>query len=104
MIKAPPPPPPPALKDRAHQLASAVPPPAGDGLRVGMYWQVMGNTETPAIELFRQLKTKGFQSAMHASKDSLVRVVVGPFFDVPSAQNAKTALEAAGFRAIRKWE
>ena len=57
-----------------------------------------------AMDLFLALKGKGFNSAMHAGSDNLVRVVVGPYFDESSVAKAKTSLEMAGFRAVRKWE
>lgn len=108
MVKAPPPPPPPPPpRDRSQQIASAAPPPRptpGELPSVGQYWQVMGTTDMPAIDLFRQLKSHGFDAAMHAGPDGATRVVVGPFFDNVSRDRTKAALEKTGFRPIRHWE
>jgi hypothetical protein len=70
----------------------------------GQFWQVVGEKDMPAMDLFLALKGKGFSSALHAGSDNVVRVVVGPYFDDPSVTKARTALEGAGFRPIRKWE
>jgi cell division septation protein DedD len=70
----------------------------------GQFWQVLGAGDMRAMDLFLALKGKGFNGAMHAGSDNLVRVVVGPYFDEASVSSARTALEAAGFRVIRKWE
>ena len=70
----------------------------------GQFWQVVGEKDMPSMDLFLALKGKGFSSSIHLGGDNLVRVVVGPYFDDPSVSKAKTALEAAGFRPIRKWE
>ncbi len=107
MVKAPPPPPPPPSRERAQQIVSAAPPPQqapGEFPRVGQFWQVTGPGEVKAIDLFRQLKSKGFDPAMHAGTDGAVRVVVGPFFDRASIERVKAALETAGFHPIRRWE
>jgi beta-lactamase regulating signal transducer with metallopeptidase domain len=107
MVKAPPPPPPPPSRERSHQIASALPPPKRGPHEIplpGQYWQVLGASDMRAMDLFLELKGKGFNSAMHAGSDNLVRVVVGPYFDESSIAKAKTSLEMAGFRPIRKWE
>jgi beta-lactamase regulating signal transducer with metallopeptidase domain len=107
MVKAPPPPPPPPSRERSHQIASALPPPKPAAREIpmpGQFWQVLGAGDMRAMDLFLALKGKGFNGAMHAGSDHLVRVVVGPYFDEASIASAKTALDAAGFRVIRKWE
>ena len=107
IVKAPPPPPPPPSRERSHQIASALPPPKPGPHEIplpGQFWQVLGEGDMRAMDLFLALKGKGFNSAMHAGSDNLVRVVVGPYFDESSVAKAKTSLEMAGFRAVRKWE
>jgi beta-lactamase regulating signal transducer with metallopeptidase domain len=108
MVKAqPPPPPPPPGPERAKQIASASPQPRaepGQPPIFGMFWQVVGSTDTPAIDLFRQLQKRGFDARLHAGSDNLVRVVAGPYFDRALLEKAKKELEAAGFRPLRIWE
>jgi len=107
MVKAPPPPPPPVGRARAQQIASALPrpwPEPNQPPMAGQFWQVMGQTDMVAIDLFRQLQSKGFDARMHAGSDNLVRVLVGPYFEDSASDKAKPAIEAAGFRVIRKWE
>jgi hypothetical protein len=58
----------------------------------------------PAIDLFRQLRDRGFTAMMHDSPvDHQVRVIAGPYFDQPSLLQARAALTAAGFRIMRLW-
>jgi beta-lactamase regulating signal transducer with metallopeptidase domain/cell division septation protein DedD len=108
IIDAPPPPPPPPPRDKAYSHASGSPPPPPEPGTVnlpGTYWQVTGsNPDTPAIDLFRQLNATGIPAALHAGADHLTRVVVGPFFDEASAQQARQKAEAAGFHVVRKLE
>jgi beta-lactamase regulating signal transducer with metallopeptidase domain len=103
----PPPPPPPApLGAKETRLASASAPPAGPPVPlVGQCWQVMGAADgVPAIDLFRQLRDRGFTAMMHDSPvDHQVRVIAGPYFDQPSLLQARAALTAAGFRIMRLW-
>jgi cell division septation protein DedD len=68
------------------------------------YWQVVGSTDMPAIDLYRRLREKGFEAMLHGGSDRLTRVLAGPYMDEASANKAKTGLEAAGFRVLRKWE
>ena len=117
MVAPPPPPPPPPPRDKANQVASdAAPPPPALAVAPGMvppppppsspgfYLQVMGSTGIKARALFDQLTAKGFQAAMHAGSDNLTRVVVGPYFETADLEKAKTSLEAAGFRVVRRWQ
>jgi hypothetical protein len=71
---------------------------------MGRFWQVVGRTDKRAIDLFRQLQARDFDSKLHAGSDGLVRVVVGPYFDDTAFAKAKGALEAAGFRPLRSWQ
>jgi cell division septation protein DedD len=106
-VKAPPPPPPPPSPDQARQIASALPKPNAEPNQppqVRAYWHVIGATDIPAIDLYRQLRGKGFEAVLHAGSDRLTRVLAGPYFDETSASKARRGLEAAGFRVLRKWE
>jgi beta-lactamase regulating signal transducer with metallopeptidase domain/cell division septation protein DedD len=103
----PPPPPPPPAPGNAQKIASALPrPPAGPNQPplVAAYWQVVGATDMPAMDLYRRLREKGFASVLHSGSDQLTRVLAGPYFDDTSAAKSRTSLEAAGFRVLRKWE
>jgi hypothetical protein len=97
----PPPPPPPYFSDSA--LASDAPMPARHDAQ-STFWKVTGATDTPARKLIVELKIAGFPagSAMNGS-DSLVRVIVGPYSDDASLADARSKLEAAGYRVIRSW-
>jgi cell division protein FtsN len=46
----------------------------------------------------------GFSAILVSSQDRLVRVMAGPYTGPQSLEQAKAALEAAGFRAIREWQ
>lgn len=107
MVKAPPPPPPPPPPDRSRQIASALAKPSGEPNQppmVAEYWQVVGATDMPAMDLYRRLRERGFEAVLHAGSDRLTRVLAGPYFDEATANKIKPALEAAGFRVLRKWE
>jgi cell division septation protein DedD len=102
----PPPPPPPPPNAVAGQIASAAPMPQPRNLneRPGMYWQVLGADGLAANSLTGSLRQKGFNASLvMAAHDNLVRVVTGPYNDARSFEQAKAALEAAGFRVLRQW-
>ena len=107
-VKAPPPPPPPPPSgEQSKQIASTLPTPPAQRSQPplsGQFWQVVAGTDMPAIDLFRQLQSKGFESRLHLGSDKLVRVVVGPFFEESLALKAKGSLETAGFKVLRKWQ
>jgi cell division septation protein DedD len=97
-------PPPPPISDTA--LASDVPMPSPHNAneRPGTFWQVMSPADTPAKTLIAQLKAQGFRAGSAVSVgDMLVRVMVGPFADDASLSEARSKLEAAGYRVIRSW-
>jgi hypothetical protein len=107
LIVAPPPPPPPpppqAIRDDQFATASA-PRPRNAAERPAPYWQVMGDPDTPANTLIRQLREKGFRAGpVLSAQDNLVRVMVGPFPEAEALAHAKGALEAAGVHPIRVW-
>ena len=70
----------------------------------GTYWQVVGATEMPALELYRKLREGRFDAVMHAGSDGLTRVLGGPYFDDQTADKAKKEMEAAGYKVLRRWE
>jgi beta-lactamase regulating signal transducer with metallopeptidase domain/cell division septation protein DedD len=107
MMHGPPPPPPPAGPAvRDNESASAVPPrsPRNAAERPGSFVQVMGAGEISANALARALREKGFSTSfVKSSEDNLVRVMVGPYSDARSLEQAKTNLERAGFRSVGIW-
>ncbi len=104
LVMPPPPPPPPAAV--AGRIASAAPMPQPRNLneRPGMYWQVLGAEGLSANALTGSLRQKGFNAfVIMAAHENLVGVVTGPYSDAQSFEQAKAALEAAGFRVLRQW-
>ncbi len=107
-IAAPPPPPPPP-GTRAEILDQPVASAASAELRNraewrGAYWQVIGNTEMSAKTLLQMLRNGGFSAApLVDAQDNLVRVMVGPYNDTQSLEQAKAEIEKAGFRPLRVW-
>ena len=87
------------------RVAVGSPPPPGPPTPLlGQGWQVMSTDGTLAVDLYRQLRDKGFPGLLHSSPvDNQVRVIAGPYFDQQSLNQAKTALETAGFRIMRLW-
>jgi hypothetical protein len=101
----PPPPPPPPAWVSGNQAASSSPPlhPRNAAELPGVLWQVTGRADLPANALARVLRDKGFTVRAFADLDNQVRVLVGPYTSTQSLEQAKVALEAAGFRPIRTW-
>ena len=63
---------------------------------------MVGAPGIAAGELFRQLEDRGFHAVItNTVTDGGIRVFVGPYPDTASLQLAKTALQAAGFQALR---
>ena len=83
------------------QPAQNAPPAAPEGAP-GTYWQVMAVPQADAEVVARALKDKGFPATLTQGPNNLVRVLVGPYNDTQSMGKAKTELENAGFRPIRK--
>jgi cell division septation protein DedD len=102
---APPPPPPPPPPVDGGRAVSDAPPvrPRNVAERATPIWQVMGSTDMPANSLAGLLKAKGFRASVLGGQDNLVRVIVGPYPDQQSLDQAKDSLEAAGFRPVRVW-
>jgi cell division protein FtsN len=72
----------------------------------GEYWQVVATTRPDAEIISEALAKKGFRSLVApAPKDGLFRVLVGPQKDNAAMAQARTELEAAGFKnpLVRKY-
>jgi cell division septation protein DedD len=52
--------------------------------------------------MVKTLKDRGFPAFLSQGPNNLMRVLVGPYNDTQSMGKAKTDLENAGFRPIRK--
>jgi cell division septation protein DedD len=62
----------------------------------------MAVPQADAEVVAQALKDKGFPSSLSQGPNNLMRVLVGPYRDTQSMGKAKTELENAGFRPIRK--
>jgi len=109
-LPPPPPPPPPVSVGMMNRPATdlSLPRPPNRAETSGVFWQVSGGKVTggdvSARALLDALKAKGVQNVRIAiGSDQLVRLFVGPFSDQGSADDAKAALEAAGFHVVRQW-
>jgi beta-lactamase regulating signal transducer with metallopeptidase domain len=103
MDAAPPPPPPP--KDFGNQPASASPGPylhPGQVSDSGKYWQVTGDGSATARALLGQLLGKEFRGRLVGTPES-AWVMAGPYSTEQALNQAKAALEAAGFHPLRVW-
>ena len=69
----------------------------------GMYWQVVVTTGMTASALSQSLKTRGFENRLIYTADKLARVMVGPYNDAQSLEQARAALTAAGVQVVRQW-
>ena len=72
----------------------------------GEYWQVVATTRPDAELVAETLGRKGFKAIVTpAPRDGYFRVLVGPFSDSASLAQARTNLEAAGFKSpmMRKY-
>jgi cell division protein FtsN len=65
----------------------------------GQYWQVVATSRPDAEIISEALNKKGFHTLVTpASREGVFRVLVGPFQDAGSQAQARTKLEAAGFK------
>jgi len=95
-----------AATQPATQSATAPPAPApvakptpGGEIAHGQYWQVVATSRPDAEIISEALNKKGFQTAITpASRQGFFRVLVGPFQDAATQAQARTKLEAAGFK------
>ena len=69
----------------------------------GMFWQVVGSGSQSANALAQSLKAQGFANRLILAADSQLRVMVGPYNDQRSLEEAKAALAAAGVQVVRQW-
>jgi hypothetical protein len=72
----------------------------------GDYWQVVATARPDAEIITEALAKRGFHAVMApAPKDGVFRVLVGPLKDAGTQAQARTALEAAGFKnpIVRKY-
>ena len=100
----PPPPPPPPPEDFGNQPASASPGPRRfpgqpDSER---FWQVTGDGGVTARTLLGQLLGKEFRGRLVGTPES-AWVMAGPYSTEQALNQAKAALEAAGFHPLRVW-
>jgi cell division protein FtsN len=102
-------PPPPAVKPAPVAAAKPKPSavgPASSGLAsitnqpgTGQYWQVVATARPDAEIISEALNKKGFHTLVTpASKEGVFRVLVGPFQDNGAQAEARSKLEAAGFK------
>jgi cell division protein FtsN len=83
-----------AVGPPAAGLASVTNEPAA-----GQYWQVVATSRPDAEIISEALNKKGFHTLVTpASREGVFRVLVGPFHDGASQAQARTNLEAAGFK------
>jgi cell division septation protein DedD len=76
----------------------AKPTPSGE-MAHGQYWQVVATSRPDAEIISEALNKKGFHTAITpASRQGFFRVLVGPFEDAATQAQARTKLEAAGFK------
>jgi cell division septation protein DedD len=97
---APPPGTQPARDGEAPAAPAAIP--VAPEAAPGSYWQVMAVPQADAEVVARALKEKGFPTSLTQGPNNLIRVLVGPYSDTQGLGRAKTELENAGFRPIRK--
>jgi cell division protein FtsN len=65
----------------------------------GQYWQVVATSRPDAEIISEALAKKGFHTVVTpASREGIFRVLVGPFQDGAAQAQARTNLEAAGFK------
>jgi cell division protein FtsN len=95
----------PAPVTPAKSKPAAVGPPAAGLASItnepaaGQYWQVVATSRPDAEIISEALNKKGFHTLVTpASREGVFRVLVGPFQDAGSQAQARTKLEAAGFK------
>lgn len=98
-------------RDSAASVPAAAPPPAAAPATApaavqeappGSYWQVMAVNQPAADAVLKTLRDKGFPALLSPGPNNLVRVLVGPYNDVPTMSKAKTDLENLGLRPVRR--
>jgi hypothetical protein len=98
----------PQAPERAGEQPSENPSGAGTSSAVvseappGSYWQVMAVNQPAAEAVLKTLRDNGFPTLLTPGPNNLVRVLVGPYSDVPTMSKAKTDLEKLGLHPVRK--
>jgi cell division septation protein DedD len=91
-------------KSKPSPAREAAPAPAPErapvaGQLTGQYWQVVATARPDAEIIAEALAKKGFHAVLApAPKEGVFRVLVGPLADAPTQAQARTNLEAAGFK------
>jgi cell division septation protein DedD len=81
-----------ALTPSAPASATSEPPP-------GQYWQVVATSRPDAEIISEALGKKGFHSIVAPGpRDTIFRVLVGPFKDAATTAQGRADLEASGFK------
>jgi SPOR domain len=103
---------PPATKEKPRAVGPPVSAPATAPVNAtasasepapGNYWQVVATARPEAEIVAETLGKKGFHAVVApASRDGIFRVLVGPLKDAGAQAQTRTALEAAGFKPIRR--
>lgn len=86
--------------------APAAPASVTNQVASGQYWQVVATARPDAEIIAEALGKKGFHAILSpAPKEGVFRVLVGPFAEAASQAQARTNLEAAGFKnpILRKY-
>lgn len=106
----PPPPPPPAAVKTAGAVPASARPASAASSHSRSYWQVVSqDAAMPANTLLGLLRSKGFQAMLlmqnaAGGQGTLeVKVMAGPYSDAQALEQAKAALEKAGFKPIQVW-
>jgi len=90
----------------SEAAAPAEPAHVSGPVAAGQYWQVVATARPDAEIIAEALSKKGFHAILApAPKDGVFRVLVGPMPDAPTQAQARTNLEAAGFKnpILRKY-
>jgi cell division septation protein DedD len=73
---------------------------AASDLPPGSYWQVMALNQSGAEAMRQTLKDKGFPVMLTPGRNSLTRVLVGPYTDTTTLGRAKADLENNGIHPV----
>jgi cell division septation protein DedD len=94
--------PPPDRETKTAPAAAAPSAPPAEG-PAGSYWQVLATANHDSAQnMLQSLRDKGLPASLSPGPNNLTRVLVGPYGDTASLGRAKTELEAAGFRPVRR--
>jgi hypothetical protein len=92
-------PPPPVKETKPQVLTPSAPASATSEPPPGQYWQVVATSRPDAEIISEALSKKGFHSIVAAGpRDTIFRVLVGPFKDPATVAQGRADLEASGFK------